>query len=470
MKDIASLTRLHSIVLAFDKVFYLILSIGTARLFSLAEFGKFQSILFQVGIFATFIGAALPFIINDYIKGNLGRLNNVLLHLMKGVVYLLTITFAVCLLFLNDELTDYVLLALPLLIFQILVPLAKQAFIISSSIKISILTNAIIYPSAIAAIALLHKFDRLTYSNIIHLLTAVYALIFISAFSYHIIKYKNVVRKAIDVRMFGSSIAMKTMLVVSLSALYENVDQLFVSWMYSPELFAIYRVGNFRLPFIEIITGAVAAVLIAKVPKLYSKDDFVKLKKEWKEATSKNTKLLLPIIIFCTITAQYVVTFLFGSEYDVSSKIYTVYLMKFILASITLAPVIISFGGAGILTKALLVLLIAELCILYLCFHLIPEHLLVISCVALLFQYLSILCQAKILRKSYKIMFSEVFDFKVFLHTLTLSIVLSLISLAVLENMSVNLNFAYPTVSIIYYGIIQYILKVKGNDSLSCKV
>ncbi|QYJ79926.1 oligosaccharide flippase family protein [Shewanella acanthi] len=468
MVNLTKLTRYHSIVLAFDKIFYLLLSVGTARYFTVGEFGEFQTIIFQVGILATCIGSSLPYVINNYVKSDLIKLKFVFLYAFIISTLFLLVVLISSFVAMQSEVSDFLLLVFPLLLFQILLPLSKQAFIISERITYSIIVNLVLYPVSLFCMYCLYLQNNLNTESTVRLLTILYASIFVFSFLVNSRVKGGTFPSIFSIKLSAYKSLAVTISVISISALYENLDQLFVSWVYSSETFALYRIGNFRLPFIEIVTGSLAAVLIAKVPSMIKNDDFDLLKKEWKAVTSKNTQLLLPIIIFCIFTPSYAIQFIFGDKYVEAAIIYSVYLSKFLLASITIAPVIISLGGGGELSRLYLIFTVLELFLLYAIYNFFHNNVLIIVILALLFQYIMVFLQARYLKIKHGIRFLEVFDIRVFIKTLIISISLSILFLFLLSYFSFGYIYTYPFFAVLYYVLVQLVMG-KLNDSISIR-
>ncbi|MAR35016.1 MAG: hypothetical protein CL714_05765 [Chloroflexi bacterium] len=106
-----------------------------------------------------------------------------------------------------------------------------------------------------------------------------------------------------------------------------NVDKIFISSFFSPEIFAEYANGAMELPFIGILTGSIMAVLMPEFVKLYNDKNINNLIKIWHSSIIKVAFIFFPMMCVLFIYSEEFMTLFFSSKYKSSAEIFKIYLL-----------------------------------------------------------------------------------------------------------------------------------------------
>ena len=137
------------------------------------------------------------------------------------------------------------------------------------------------------------------------------------------------------------------LLVASLwGVIIASADQFFISRYFGNEVFADFSNGSMELPFVGMITGACATVLSPVFSRLsHTKVD---PKKEiyplWMSVFEKTAKLIYPLVIYCIVFADVVMTVLYGKKYAASDTYFRIKLITNFFTLIVYGPLIINIG------------------------------------------------------------------------------------------------------------------------------
>jgi O-antigen/teichoic acid export membrane protein len=142
-----------------------------------------------------------------------------------------------------------------------------------------------------------------------------------------------------------------------LGALTLQLDKMIVAAMCSPEEFAVYANGAMEIPFIGIITGSIAAVILADMRTAIAGNDHQQALQLFHTAALKASCLLFPVACFLMVFAPDVITLVFSAKYRGSIVPFRLYLL--------ILPVRIVFYGSALmalgLTRVVLIRSVAEL-------------------------------------------------------------------------------------------------------------
>ena len=137
------------------------------------------------------------------------------------------------------------------------------------------------------------------------------------------------------------------LLVASLwGVIISSSDQFFISRYFGNEVFADFSNGSMELPFVGMIIGACATVLSPVFSRLSHAQ--VDPKKEiyplWMSVFEKTAKLIYPLVIYCMVFADVVMTVLYGKKYAVSDSYFRIKLITNFFTLIVYGPLIINIG------------------------------------------------------------------------------------------------------------------------------
>lgn len=126
----------------------------------------------------------------------------------------------------------------------------------------------------------------------------------------------------------------------------KSADQFFISRYFGNEVFADFSNGAMELPFVGMILGAAATVLLPVFSKDVKKDgaNSKNIAETWKRATAKSAMIIYPLVIYCWFYANQIMTFLYGDKYIDSSIYFKIMLLVNFFTIAPYYPIIIALG------------------------------------------------------------------------------------------------------------------------------
>lgn len=125
--------------------------------------------------------------------------------------------------------------------------------------------------------------------------------------------------------------------------MFQSANQFFVSRYYGNEVFAEFSNGFMDFPVIPMVVGSVATVLMPYFSRLAdnSLDD---IKIVWTRSMLKSVKITYPIVVFCIMFANLVMTCFYGVQYAGSSPYFVVKSVEGLFIVIPFYPIILALG------------------------------------------------------------------------------------------------------------------------------
>jgi O-antigen/teichoic acid export membrane protein len=112
-----------------------------------------------------------------------------------------------------------------------------------------------------------------------------------------------------------------------LGTLTLQLGQVIVSFMGSPEEFAVYANGAIEIPLIGIITGSIAAVILVDMRKAAAEGNPHEALRLFRTAASKSAAILLPAMSFLWFFASDCIMLLYSEKYAGSVTPFRLYLL-----------------------------------------------------------------------------------------------------------------------------------------------
>lgn len=127
--------------------------------------------------------------------------------------------------------------------------------------------------------------------------------------------------------------------------LFRASNQFFISRYFGEEVFAEFSNGFIEIPFVHMITGATASVLMPIFSKaVHEKADVSKITTLWQSALNKSVVLIYPIVIYMLFYSRDLITIVFSESYTVSAKYFTAAITINFFNVIMFAPLLLSLG------------------------------------------------------------------------------------------------------------------------------
>jgi len=183
-------------------------------------------------------------------------------------------------------------------------------------------------------------------------LNAIYGWLIVSIISFGIALYfKGIPFKKSSIKK--SQLSFKTIFSYSLPLVMASIagvaiisaDQFYISRYFGPETFAEFANGFIDLPFVTMITGAVAVVLMPVFSKVFFENGNInELIATWRSSIRKSALLIYPLVIFFISYAYEIMIILYSSKYAVSSKYFQINMVLNFFNTLVFAPFFLSIG------------------------------------------------------------------------------------------------------------------------------
>ncbi len=121
----------------------------------------------------------------------------------------------------------------------------------------------------------------------------------------------------------------------------QQMGNLLVSSMCTPEAFAVFTLGAIELPLIATITGSITTVVMADMSTVCKTGEKEKALELFRKAAVQSALFLLPVMMFLLFFVKDFILLLYSDKYAASTAIFAVYLL-------VLPSRIVTFGSAFI--------------------------------------------------------------------------------------------------------------------------
>jgi O-antigen/teichoic acid export membrane protein len=125
----------------------------------------------------------------------------------------------------------------------------------------------------------------------------------------------------------------------------KSADQFFVSRYFGSKVFAEYANGFIEIPFIGMITGASATVLMPIFSGI-KKDEsgVVEIIKTWKNVILKSAIMIYPVVVFCVYNSGEIMMIIYSEKYYNSGMYFRINMMLNFFNIVIFAPLLLSMG------------------------------------------------------------------------------------------------------------------------------
>lgn len=115
------------------------------------------------------------------------------------------------------------------------------------------------------------------------------------------------------------------------------------TFMFDARTFAIYSIGVFQLPLVNITRQSVGTILISEVSRLEAKGDLARIRQVFINSVRKLSILFFPLFVFLITIRREFIMFLFTGNYADSIPIFSINLVHIVLAVMISDPVFRAF-------------------------------------------------------------------------------------------------------------------------------
>ncbi len=236
-------------------------------------------------------------------------------------------------------------------------------------------------------------------------------------------------------------------------------DGIMVSKIIGVKAFALYRNGAIEVPFISTIYGAVAAIVLPEVSKLYSKQKYKEIVRLKKTAIMNTMMLTYPVLFFLVFNSHEIISAYLGVKYISSSIIFLVFNLTLIMRINDYHDILISANKTRLILKYYLIVFVINLILNLGLINLFGSIGAAISTVISLFIFAFIF-----LKKSLQLINAsiyDIFDFKAFFKLTIVSLLYNTLLYFVLSPVSIT-GVKLVLFSVLYFPPIYfYLLKQK---------
>lgn len=124
-------------------------------------------------------------------------------------------------------------------------------------------------------------------------------------------------------------------------------DQFYISHYFGSEVFAEFANGFIEIPFVIMITGSAATMLLPIFSKMiHDKADTSELILLWNSVLNKSIMLIYPMVIFFLVFAEEIVTVLYSDQYIISAVYFRINIFLNFFNIILVSPLLLAMGKA----------------------------------------------------------------------------------------------------------------------------
>ena len=343
-----------SLATMFNSVLSLVMSMALARVLTKGDLAAYQQTSMVLTTAFPFLQMGIPQGIFYVLSRNKGRERAVINEAMFCVSAAGALFAAFLILggnnlfagwFKNAEISTYLLYIIPTLIFQLLTTVCGTVMVyvnrVSFHAKFQVFTSLFRIAITILTIILLRTVLRtLQVSMVMQVITGLAT--FLIVYLYLVPHDDGRMRLDSIGKLLKISIPLGVAgMIVTLNSF---LDKWVVSFMCSPEDYAVFTAGAHEVPLITAITNSVMTVIIVSLTEAFRDEDHPKALGIINGAAKKTSLFLMPIMMLCLALAKPLVCFIFTDEYAGAVNIFIVYLLYMPYWTIYYGPIMTAMG------------------------------------------------------------------------------------------------------------------------------
>lgn len=124
----------------------------------------------------------------------------------------------------------------------------------------------------------------------------------------------------------------------------DMLDKIIVSLMFKPEDYAVFINGTIDIPFVGLISGSIAAVLLPKFARDIGNSQNTDriIMNQWKESICYAALIIIPVMFCLLLYAEGFIKILFSAKYLASVDIFRIYILKMPVGIATFSTVLLA--------------------------------------------------------------------------------------------------------------------------------
>ena len=143
--------------------------------------------------------------------------------------------------------------------------------------------------------------------------------------------------------------------------LVSQTDKFIITRFMGREAFAVYVVGAFQIPMVNMISMSVRNVTFPLMAQHHEAGDFREIADIWRRTAVKTSILYFPLFAFLEATAPFVVTVLFTDNYAGATPIFMIYMLLLVQLATDSVAIIQVFKRTNYLLRVFTVAFVANL-------------------------------------------------------------------------------------------------------------
>ena len=235
-------------------------------------------------------------------------------------------------------------------------------------------------------------------------------------------------------------------------------DGIMISKMCGVETYAIYRNGAIEVPFISTLYGAVAAIILPEVAKLFSQGKFKEIATLKKKIIMNTMMITYPVLVFLIFNSEEIILIYLGEKYQNSAIIFQVFNLTLLMRVNDYHDILISANQTKKIFHYYLIVFIFNALLNFLFINYFGALGAATSTVISLFLFAFLLLRSSL--KIIKLKLKDFIDFKplcfLFLITLPLAFFLEYFL-----SFTINIELKLFLFSLVFFSVVYYILASK---------
>ena len=276
----------------------------------------------------------------------------VLMSLLGTIIMLISIPF-IGNAFDNDAITKLLLLSLFNLLGQIPVPILISVLIYFGKVQH---TTTILIVTNILKIGVMfftiHFLGSVVYLMVgLSIVSIIQPLLLFFSIPKDI-RRLNLFDKLLARKFFSMATPLAISSLIEKSLVY--VDGVMISTLLTTTAYAFYRAGAVEVPFIATLYGAVTAIVMPEIAKLYTDKKFPEIVKLKRTAISGTVFFVYPVLIYLLFFASPLVSLYLSEKYSQSAIIFSIFNLSLLIRINDYQDIIIISGNSRFIFKSVL--------------------------------------------------------------------------------------------------------------------
>ncbi|MDH3198445.1 MAG: oligosaccharide flippase family protein [Candidatus Krumholzibacteria bacterium] len=229
--------------------------------------------------------------------------------------------------------------------------------------------------SSQAVVVMLTAWFKRDVSAIVWSLTIFTGVKFLFALGYTVAVHRPALR-LISMRTLREQLSFAVPIGLSAMALVllNQTDKFIINRFLGREAFAIYSVGAFQVPFVNMIRGSIINVIFPLMAQHHKAGNHDAILDLYRRALAKTAVLFFPVFVFLEVSARPFITILFTDAYADATPIFMIYLLLFLRSTVETGTIIQVYKKTAFLFRTVVLSFFANLVLSILLFKMIGRE------------------------------------------------------------------------------------------------